>query len=36
MNPMLRFTVDSVEPSGRVLGRNHDFDIQLGTTFTEI
>jgi hypothetical protein len=35
-HPRLEFTVDSVEPSGQVLGRNHDFDIPVGTTFVVI
>jgi len=36
VNARLEFNVDSVEPSGQVLGRNDDLDIPLGTTFTQI
>ncbi|MCE9546301.1 MAG: hypothetical protein K8T25_12375 [Planctomycetia bacterium] len=36
MNGRLEFTVDSIAPSGQLLGRNHELDIPLGTTFNEV
>jgi hypothetical protein len=33
---VLAFHVDSIDPDGLVIGRNDDFDIPVGTTFSNI